>query len=106
MKNKNMNLGEGRCCKLLINLAVPAIVVMVRSLLYNIVDRIFIGRMTNGEIAMAGVGVAFPIIMIVSAFSDLIGMGGAPLTAIKMGEKNNEDAEKIMSNSFYVIKVY
>ena len=92
MKNKNVNLGEGSVGKLLINLAVPAIIAQMVNLLYNIVDRIFIGRMANGEIAMAGIGVAMPIIMIISAFSYLIGSGGAPLTAIKMGEKNNDEA--------------
>ena len=91
MKNKNVNLGEGSVGKLLINLAVPAIIAQMVNLLYNIVDRIFIGRMANGEIAMAGIGVAMPIIMIISAFSYLIGSGGAPLTAIKMGEKNNDE---------------
>ena len=77
----------------------------VNSVLYNIVDRIFIGRMDNGELAMAGVGVAFPILMLISAFSALIGMGGAPLCAIKMGEKNNDEAEKIMSNSFSMLLI-
>ena len=105
MKNKNVNLGEGSVGKLLINLAVPAIIAQMVNLLYNIVDRIFIGRMANGEIAMAGIGVAMPIIMIISAFSYLIGSGGAPLTAIKMGEKNNDDAEKIMSNSFSMLLI-
>ena len=105
MKNKNVNLGEGSVGKLLINLAVPAIIAQMVNLLYNIVDRIFIGRMANGEIAMAGIGVAMPIIMIISAFSYLIGSGGAPLTAIKMGEKNNDEAEKIMSNSFSMLLI-
>lgn len=100
MSKNNTNLGEDSVGKLLFKLALPAIVAQVVNVLYNIVDRIFIGRIPNGEIAMAGVGVAFPIIMIVSAFSALIGFGGAPLTAIKMGEKNNDEAEKIMSNSF------
>lgn len=105
MKNKNVNLGEGSVGKLLINLAVPAIIAQMVNLLYNIVDRIFIGRMANGEIAMAGIGVAMPIIMIISAFSYLIGSGGAPLTAIKMGEKNNDEAEKIMINSFSMLLI-
>ena len=105
MKNKNVNLGEGSVGKLLINLAVPAIIAQMVNLLYNIVDRIFIGRMANGEITMAGIGVAMPIIMIISAFSYLIGSGGAPLTAIKMGEKNNDEAEKIMSNSFSMLLI-
>ncbi|GAA0108030.1 MATE family efflux transporter [Clostridium tertium] len=100
MSRSKTNLGEGSVGKLLLSLALPAIVAQLVNVLYNIVDRIFIGRMLNGEVAMAGVGVAFPIIMIISAFSALIGMGGAPLAAIKMGGKDNEGAEKIISNSF------
>ena len=104
MKKTN-NLGKGNIGKLLISLAAPAIVAQLVNVLYNIVDRIFIGRMDNGELAMAGVGVAFPILMLISAFSALIGMGGAPLCAIKMGEKNNDEAEKIMSNSFSMLLI-
>ena len=100
MTKAKTNLGEGSVGKLLLSLALPAIIAQLVNVLYNIVDRIFIGRMANGDIAMAGVGVAFPIIMIISAFSALIGMGGAPLAAIKMGEKDNDGAEKIISNSF------
>lgn len=103
MKNKGINLGEGKVLSLLFKLALPAIIAQLVNVLYNIVDRIFIGRIPNGEIAMAGVGVAFPIIMIVSAFSALIGMGGAPIAAIKMGAKDNDEAEKIMSNSFSML---
>ncbi|NJA29717.1 MATE family efflux transporter, partial [Clostridioides difficile] len=83
----------------------PAIIAQIVNVLYNIVDRIFIGRMENGEVAMAGVGVAFPIIIIITACSYLIGMGGGPLAAIKMGEQNNDEAEKIMSNSFSVLVI-
>lgn len=71
--------------KLLLKLAFPAIIAQMVNLFYNIIDRIFIGRMDNGEMAMAGIGVALPIIMIISAFSILVGGGGAPLVAIKMG---------------------
>lgn len=104
MKKTN-DLGKGNISRLLISLAAPAIVAQLVNVLYNIVDRIFIGRMENGELAMAGVGVAFPILMLISAFSALIGMGGAPLCAIKMGEKNNDEAEKIMSNSFSMLLI-
>ncbi len=103
MNNVTEDLGKGSIPKLLFKLATPAIIAQMVNVLYNIVDRIFIGRMENGEIAMAGVGVAFPVILIVSAFSALVGMGGAPLTAIKMGEKDNDGAEKIMSNSFVTL---
>lgn len=100
MSKKNVDLGTGKVGKLLVSLALPSIIAQLVNVLYNIVDRVFIGRIPNGEIAMAGVGVAFPIIMLVSAFSALIGFGGAPLVAMKMGEKDNDGAEKIMSNSF------
>lgn len=100
MSKKTMDLGKGSVGKLLFTLALPSIVAQIVNVLYNIVDRIFIGKIPNGDIAMAGVGVAFPIILIVSAFSALIGMGGAPLAAIKMGQKDNDGAEKIVSNSF------
>ncbi|QGU94573.1 MATE family efflux transporter [Clostridium bovifaecis] len=100
MDKSGTDLGKGSVGNLLFKLALPAIIAQLVNVLYNIVDRIFIGRISNGHIAMAGVGVAFPIIMIVSAFSALLGGGGAPLAAIKMGEGNKEEAEKIMSNSF------
>ena len=100
MTKAKIDLGKGSVGKLLISLALPAIIAQLVNVLYNIVDRIFIGRMVNGEVAMAGVGVAFPLIMIISAFSALIGMGGAPLAAIKMGTKDDDGAEEILSNSF------
>ena len=105
MENKTTDLGTGNIGNLLFKLALPAMIAQVVNVLYNIVDRIFIGRMMNGELAMAGVGIAFPILMIVSAFSALVGMGGAPLAAIKMGEKDNDSAEKIMTNSLSILVI-
>ncbi len=101
--DKSFDLGRDNVGKLLLKLATPAIIAQLVNVLYNIVDRIFIGKLENGELAMAGVGVALPILMIISAFSALIGYGGAPLCAIKMGEKNNDEAEKIMSNGFSML---
>ena len=100
MSNSTTDLGNQSIGKLLLKLATPAIIAQLVNVLYNIVDRIFIGRMPNGEVAMAGIGVAFPIVLLVSAFSAFVGMGGAPLAAIKMGEQDNDCAEKIMTNSF------
>lgn len=100
MSKNSVDLGKGSVGKLLLKLSVPAIIAQLVNVLYNIVDRIFIGRLPGGDIAMAGVGVAFPIIIIISAFSSLIGMGGAPRCAIKMGENDNDGAEKILSNCF------
>ncbi|MPQ44541.1 MATE family efflux transporter [Clostridium tarantellae] len=103
MGNKTIDLGRDKVGLLLVKLALPAIIAQIVNVLYNIVDRMFIGRTADGALAMAGVGVAFPLIIIVSAFSALIGMGGAPLAAIKMGKKDNDGAEKILSNSFSVL---
>ena len=103
MSKQNTDLGKDNIGKLLFKLSAPAIVAQIVNVLYNIVDRIFIGRMANGDLAMAGVGVSFPIILLVSAFSALVGIGGAPLAAIKMGEKDKDSAEKIMSNSFSLL---
>lgn len=103
MSQNTVDLGKDSVGRLLIKLSVPAIIAQVVNVLYNIVDRIYIGRLPDAKAAMAGVGVAFPIIMIVSAFSALIGMGGAPLVAIKMGEKDDDGARKILSNSFSLL---
>lgn len=100
MKENSTDLGKEPVGKLLFKLALPAIIAQLVNVLYNIIDRIYIGKMDGGDLAMAGVGVAFPIIMIISAASALIGMGGAPICAIKMGEKDNDSAEEILTNSF------
>lgn len=100
-ETKNSDLGTAPIGKLLFRLAVPSITAQLINALYNIVDRIYIGRLPGeGKLALAGLGIAFPIIMIISAFAALIGMGGAPLAAIKMGEDNLKQAEKILGNCF------
>lgn len=105
MSNSTTDLGKESIGRLLLKLATPSIIAQLVNVLYNIVDRIFIGRMQNGDVAMAGIGVAFPIVLLVSAFAAFVGMGGAPLAAIKMGEKDNNKAEKIMTNSFSVLLI-
>lgn len=103
MSKKTTDLGSDSVGKLLFKLATPAIIAQLVNVLYNIVDRIFIGRLPEGDLAMAGVGVAFPIIMLISATSALIGMGGAPLAAIRMGKQDHDGAEKIMSNALSML---
>ncbi len=99
--NNDNKLGEMPVGKLLWSLALPAIAAQVINALYNIVDRMYIGRIPEGgSLALAALGVSFPIIMIISAFSALVGMGGAPRAAIRMGEKRMDEAEKILSNAF------
>ncbi|AFS77636.1 MATE efflux family protein [Gottschalkia acidurici 9a] len=97
-------LGTQSIGKLLLSLALPAIIAQLINMLYNIVDRIYIGHIPEiGAIALTGVGVAFPIIILITAFSSLIGMGGAPRAAIKMGEKKDEEAEQILGNCVSLI---
>ena len=72
-------LGTEALGHLLLRLALPSILAQVVNLLYNLVDRVFVGRIPDtGALALAGVGVAFPVIMFISAFASLVGMGGAP----------------------------
>ncbi|MBC8571179.1 MATE family efflux transporter [Zongyangia hominis] len=93
------DLGNDSIGKLLVRLAVPAIVAQLVNMLYNIVDRIYIGNGV-GSLALTGVGVTFPIIMLISAFSSLIGMGGAPRASIYMGQQRYDKAEQTLGNCF------
>lgn len=100
MNNKEF-LGTAPIGGLLFKLALPTVTAQLINMLYNIVDRIFIGHIEEiGDLALTGVGVCMPIIMIVSAFAALVSSGGAPRASIAMGEKNSEGAEKILGNCF------
>ena len=100
MENKEF-LGTEKVSKLFVKLAVPTIVAQLVNLLYNMVDRIYIGHMKNiGSLALTGVGVCMPVIMIISAFACLIGMGGAPQVSISLGKGEHERAERIMNCCF------
>lgn len=90
--------------KLLLKMATPAILAQIVNLLYNIVDRMFIGKIQDvGTVALTGVGVTFPIIILISAFASLIGMGGSPRAAMKMGANQNDEAEEILGNCFIAL---
>ncbi len=99
-ENKSM-LATEPIGKLLFKLAVPTVIAQLINMLYNIVDRIYIGHMPgDGSLALTGVGVCMPIIMIISAFAALVSSGGAPRASIYMGKKDNESAEKILGGCF------
>ena len=99
--SREVDLGKEPVRHLLLILAVPAITSQLVNALYNMVDRMYIGHIADvGATALTGVGVCFPIIMIVSAFASLIGMGGAPQASISMGKGDNQRAEQIMGNCF------
>lgn len=101
MKNNNDFLGTKPIGRLLLQLALPTITAQLINMFYNIVDRIYIGHIKDvGALALTGVGVCMPLIMIVSAFAALVGSGGAPRASIFMGKGEKENAEKILGNCF------
>ena len=105
MKAQN-NLGTDPIGRLVIRLAVPSMLAQFVSVLYSIVDRMFIGNLPEiGDAALAGVGVAGPIVTLLSSFASLIGIGGAPLMSIRMGEKQEDKAREIVANSFIMLLV-
>lgn len=101
MNDNKSFLGTELIGKLLMKLALPTVAAQLINMLYNIVDRIYIGHIPgDGALALTGVGVCMPIIMIVSAFAALVGNGGAPRATIYMGKKDNDTAERILGNCF------
>ncbi len=105
-KNEHVkqDMGTGSVKKLMVKMAVPALVGQVVNLLYNIVDRIYIGHIPEiGGLALTGVGLFTPILMLITAFAMMAGAGGAPRAAIAMGQGDKEKAEKIMANCFTVL---
>ena len=106
MANTKQDMGTGSVKKLMVKMAVPALVGQVVNLLYNIVDRIYIGHLPEvGGTALTGVGLFTPILMLITAFAMLAGAGGAPRAAIAMGKGDKEGAEKIMANCFTVLMI-
>ena len=107
MNRQNVDLGSGKVGKLLFSLALPTITSQIVNMLYNLVDRVYIGHMqpveTVGKLALTGVGVCLPIIMVISAFAALMAMGGAPRASIEEGRGNVAGAERIMGNSFTML---
>ena len=96
---KDNRLGTENITRLMISLAIPSVLAQIVNVLYNIVDRIYIGRIPGvGAVALTGVGVTFPIITIISAFSGFASGGGAPLAAIALGQGDRKRAERILGN--------
>ena len=103
MKDKEF-LGKGSVLKLIIKLSIPTIIAQIVNLLYNIIDRIYIGHMENiGSVALTGVGVCMPVIIVISAFAALVGYGAAPKASIYLGKKEDDKAEVIIGNSFSLL---
>ena len=106
MQSQQTDLGTAPVGKLLTRLAVPAITAQMVNMLYNLVDRVYIGHLPDvGTQALTGVGVCFPIIMLVSAFAALVYSGGAPRASSEMGKRNNDEAERILGNCTVLLVV-
>ncbi len=106
MTDQKTFLGTEPVGKLLARLALPTVAAQLINMLYNIVDRIYIGHIPGeGALALTGVGVCMPIILIVSAFASLVGYGGSPRASIFMGKNDTETAEKILGNSFSLLTI-
>ena len=106
---KDLPLGSEKISSLMLRLSLPAILAQVVSILYNIVDRIYIGHMSS--LALTGLGVCLPVIMLVSAFSFFAGTGGAPLAAIELGKAEHDEAalknaESILGNAFILLVAF
>ena len=103
--NQNADLGTGSIPGLMAKMAIPTVVAQIVNLLYNIVDRIYIGQGV-GALALTGVGLCMPLMMFMNAFAMLAGSGGAPRAAIAMGRGDRESANKIMSNCFTMLLIF
>ena len=104
MADTKGNFAEGKVYKNILAQTLPLLLAELVHMLYNIVDRIYIGRMGN-ESALAGVGITFPIVTLIAAFTALFGRGGAPLFSISRGEGNDGKAERVHGNSFLLILI-
>lgn len=106
MNNNNDFLITEPIGKLLFKLSLPTFVAQLINMLYNMVDKIYIGHMQDvGDLALAGVGVCLPLIIMISAFSSLVAAGGAPRASIEMGKGNRDEAERILGNCFTVLLI-
>ncbi|MFG6393438.1 MAG: MATE family efflux transporter [Lachnospiraceae bacterium] len=98
---------NGNLDKLMFSMAIPTIVAQIINILYNIVDRIYIGHIPGASSdALTGVGVALPVIVLISAFSAFVGQGGAPLSSIWLGKGDKEHAEKILGNGTFLLVIF
>ncbi|MEA1960737.1 MAG: MATE family efflux transporter [Bacillota bacterium] len=100
--DRSKELGEKKISKLLLQFSLPAIVAMLVNALYNVVDRIFVGNGV-GDLAIAGITIGFPVMLITMAFSMLVGMGATSLISIRLGQQKKEEAEQVVGNAFLLL---
>ena len=104
MQTHQTDFSKGNVYRNIMEVAVPMIIAQILNLLYNIVDRIYIGRIPEiGATALTGVGLCFPIITLITAFTYLFGNGGSPLCSMERGRGNEKEAEMLMGNTFVML---
>lgn len=107
MNKTSKSLGTDAIRKLVFRLAVPTVIAQIINVLYSIVDRIYIGHIRDvGADALTGLGITFPLILIISAFAAFVGFGATPLAAIELGRKNTKKAEKYLGNGFTLLLIF
>ena len=104
MKVLQTDFSRGSVYRNIMEVAVPMMIAQILNLLYNVVDRMYIGRIPEtGMVALTGVGLCFPIITLITAFSYLFGNGGGPLCAIERGKGDQKEAQMLMGNTFFML---
>lgn len=106
MMDSEKELAEAPVCRLFFRLALPSVTAQIVNVLYNIIDRVYIGHIPGiGASALTGVGVTMPVILAISAFAALLSMGGAPRASIMMGKGEHEEAEKILGTCTFTLLI-
>ena len=101
---KQIDFSDGKIANNILQAAIPMLVAQMLTLLYSIVDRIYIGRIPGtGSLALGGIGLCFPVILTVTAFTNLFGLGGSPLCSIERGKGDFRKAQQIMNTAFYLL---
>ena len=105
MKRTN-DLGKDKMLPLILRLAIPSMLAQLVNVLYSVVDRIYLGRLPgSSHLALTGLGVTIPIVSIIMGFANLCGTGGGPIFSICRGQGDQEEAERVMGNSFSLLLI-
>ena len=105
MKVHQTDFSKGNVYRNILEVSIPMTLAQLLNLLYNVVDRMYIGRIPGAGAALTGVGICFPVITMITAFTYLFGNGGSPLCAMELGRGNHEEAEKLMGNTFSMLLI-
>lgn len=104
--NTKIKLGTAKIVPLVLSLAIPAMIGQFVNVVYSIVDRMYIGNIAHyGELKLAAVGICSPILTLITSFAALVGIGGAPLLSMKLGEKDEKGAQQILNNAFFLLSI-